>query len=72
MSAAERGVEFLWERSTKKLEEGQKQGQYQPGNQEQQANIPLQPVGKTQKKEEASPTAEKKTRSRKQSITPKM
>ena len=26
MSAAERGVEFLWERSTKKLEEAQKQG----------------------------------------------
>lgn len=64
MSAAERGVEFLWERSTKKLEEGQKQ--------EQQVNGPVQTVGKPLKKEEASRQAEKKTCTRKPSITPKM
>ena len=72
MSAAERGVEFLWERSSKKLEEGQKQTQQQDGNSEQQANVPVQPIGKTQKKEDASATAEKKMRNRKPSITPKM
>lgn len=64
MSAAERGVEFLWERSTKKMEEGQKQ--------EQQVNGPVQTVGKPLKKEEASRQAEKKTCTRKPSITPKM
>ena len=72
MSAAERGVEFLWERSTKKLEEGQKQEQQQNSNGEQQVNGPEQTAGKPLKKEEASRQAEKKTRTRKPSITPKM
>lgn len=71
MSAAERGVEFLWERSTKKLEEGQKQEQ-QAGSGEQQINGPVQAAGKPQKKEETTGQAEKKTHSRKPSITPKM
>lgn len=44
MSAAERGVEFLWERSTKKLEEAQKQGQEQDGSQ-QQPHAPVQVAG---------------------------
>lgn len=72
MSAAERGVEFLWERSTKKLEEGQKQEQQQSGNGQQQVNGPVQTAGKPLKKEETSGQAEKKTRTRKPSITPKM
>lgn len=72
MSAAERGVEFLWERSTKKLEEGQKQEQQQNSNGEQQVNGAVQTTGKPLKKEEASRQAEKKTRTRKPSITPKM
>lgn len=72
MSAAERGVEFLWERSTKKLEEGQKQIQQQVSNGEQQTNGPVQTAGKPLKKEEASRQAEKKTRTRKPSIIPKM
>ena len=72
MSAAERGVEFLWERSTKKMEEGQKQEQQQKSNGEQQVNGPVQPAGKPLKKEEASRQAEKQTRTRKPSITPKM
>ena len=72
MSAAERGVEFLWERSTKKLEEGQKQIQQQVSNGEQQTNGPVQIAGKPLKKEEASRQAEKKTRTRKPSIIPKM
>ncbi|WP_418213794.1 DUF4099 domain-containing protein [Bacteroides difficilis] len=72
MSAAERGVEFLWERSTKKMEEGQKQEQQQNSNGEQQVNGPVQTAGKSLKKEEASRQAEKKTRTRKPSITPKM
>ena len=71
MSAAERGVEFLWERSTKKLEEAQKQGQEQDGSQ-QQPHAPVQVAGKPRKKEEASQQAEKKPRTRKPSITPKM
>ncbi|KAA4049026.1 DUF3945 domain-containing protein, partial [Bacteroides ovatus] len=71
MSAAERGVEFLWERSTKKLEEAQKQGQDQDGSQ-QQPHAPVQVAGKPRKKEEASQQAEKKPRTRKPSITPKM
>lgn len=70
-SAAERGVEFLWERSTKKLEEAQKQGQEQDGSQ-QQPHAPVQVAGKPRKKEEASQQAEKKPRTRKPSITPKM
>lgn len=65
MSAAERGIEFLWERSSKKLEEGQAQSQAQTGNQAQAA-------GKPQKQADASRQAEKKTYSRKPSITPKM
>lgn len=73
MSAAERAVEFLWERSTKKLEEGQKQEQQQAANGEQQINGPVVPTaGKPLKKEADSQQAEKKTRSRKQSITPKL
>lgn len=72
MSAAERGVEFLWERSTKKLEEGQKQEQQQATNGEPQVNVPVQTAGKPLKKEETSGQAEKKTRTRKPSITPKM
>ncbi len=72
MSAAERGVEFLWERSTKKLEEGRKQIQQQVSNGEQQTNGPVQIAGKPLKKEEASRQAEKKTRTRKPSIIPKM
>ena len=65
ISAAERGVEFLWERSTKKLEEAQKQGQEPTVNRVQTAVKPL-------KKEEISGQAEKKAHSRKPSITPKM
>ncbi len=72
MSAAERGVEFLWERSTKRLEQGQKQEQPQAGNGEQPINGPVQTAGKPLKKEEASRQTEKKTRNRKQSITPKI
>lgn len=72
MSAAERGVEFLWERSTKKLEEGQKQEQQQTGNGQQQINAPVQTAGKPLKKEEATRQAEKKPRNRKPSITPKL
>lgn len=72
MSAAERGVEFLWERSTQKLEEGQKQEQQQAANGERQTNGTVQTTGKPLKKEEASRQAEKKTRTRKPSITPKM
>ena len=72
MSAAERGVEFLWERSTQKLEEGQKQEQQRAANGEPQVNGPVQTAGKPLKKEETSGQAEKKTRTRKPSITPKM
>lgn len=71
MSAAERGIEFLWERSSKKLEEGQKQDQSQannPGQPGEQALV----TGKPLKKEEAPQQEEKKARSRKPSITPKM
>lgn len=71
MSAAERGIEFLWERSTQKLEEGQKQNQVQTGSPEQ-GNGQVQTAGKPLKKEEAPQQAEKKTRARKPSITPKM
>ena len=71
MSAAERGIEFLWERSTQKLEEGQKQNQVQTGSPEQETGQ-VQTVGRPLKKEEAPQQAEKKTRARKPSITPKM
>ena len=60
-----------YERSTKKLEEAQKQGQEQDGSQ-QQPHAPVQVAGKPRKKEEASQQAEKKPRTRKPSITPKM
>lgn len=72
MSAAERGIEFLWERSTQKLEEGQKQNQMQTDGPEQGTGQ-VQTAGKPLKKEEAPQQAEKKkTRARKPSITPKM
>ena len=52
-------------------EEAQKQGQEQDGSQ-QQPHAPVQVAGKPRKKEEASQQAEKKPRTRKPSITPKM
>ena len=71
MSAAERGIEFLWERSTQKLEEGQKQNQVQTGSPEQGTGQ-VQTIGRPLKKEGAPQQTEKKTRARKPSITPKI